>query len=84
MGKVTYFIEYYIPKTVKAQLSPYLPFWRVGGVRGREGGKRLGGGRIFFISIGKGKLGEKVVVLINNQLHKLAKSFCIVLMEISS
>ena len=25
MGMVTYFIDY-IPKTVKAQLSPYLPF----------------------------------------------------------
>ena len=37
MGMVTYFIDY-IPKTVKAQLSPYLPFKEVGGVRGRGGG----------------------------------------------
>ena len=37
MGKVTYFIDYYIPKTVKAQLSPYLPFKGGGGVRGGEG-----------------------------------------------
>ena len=34
---------------------------------GGGGGKRLGGEeRIFFISIGKGKLGGKVVFLINN------------------
>ena len=46
MGKVTYLIDHYmyIPKTVKAQLSPYLPFkegWslEVGGlVRGGGGG----------------------------------------------
>ena len=50
MGKVTYFIEYYIPKTVKAQLSPYLPFWRVRGVRGQEGGKRLGGKGFFYLN----------------------------------
>ena len=36
MGKVTYLIDHYmyIPKTVKAQLSPYLPFkegWRLEG-----------------------------------------------------
>ena len=33
-----------------------------------EGGKRSGGGeeRIFFFSIGKGKLGEKAVFLINH------------------
>ena len=31
-----------------------------------EGDKRLGEKRIFFISIGKGKLGGKVVFLINN------------------
>ena len=36
MGKATYFIDHdmYIRKTVKAQLSPYLPFkegWRLKG-----------------------------------------------------
>ena len=34
MGKVTYFIDHYmyIPKALKAQLSPYLPFKEVGEV----------------------------------------------------
>ena len=53
MGKVTYLIDHYmyIPKTVKAQLSPYLPFkegWRLEGwleVGGGGGGWQLGGQR---------------------------------------
>ena len=56
MGKVTYVIDHYmyIPKALKAQLSPCLPFkeLRVAEVRGGGGGgKRLGAGgeeRIFF------------------------------------
>ena len=43
MGKVTYCIDHYmynmyIPKTVKAQLSPYLPF--------KEGWLEVGGGGV--------------------------------------
>ena len=59
---VTYFIDY-IPKTVKAQLSPYLPFKE--GLEelevGEGGVKRLGGGgkeRIFFMSIIRGNKGK--------------------------
>ena len=56
MGKVTYFIDY-IHKTVKAQLSPYLPFkegWRRGI---KDWGEGVG---IFFISIiGGNKKGGK-------------------------
>ena len=42
-----------------------------------------GGERIFFISVGKGKLGKRWSFL-SLIFHKLAKSSCIGLMEISS
>ena len=47
-----------------------------------EGGTRLGGGKDFFVSIGRGKLGKRWSFL-SIILHKLAKSSCIGLIEIS-
>ena len=77
MGKVSYFIGYHIPKTIKAQLAPICLLRRVGGVRG--GGRGVndwGKERIFFISIGTGKLGGKVVFLIGfNNLAQTGKIF---------
>ena len=49
---VTYFIDY-IPKTVKAQLSPCLPFKEgLEELEVGEGGQRLGGGakKGYFLS----------------------------------
>ena len=68
MGKVTYFIDYYIPKTVKAQLSPFLPFkegWRSKSKRWGRGVHDWGGERIFYLDR-EGEIREEVVFLINN------------------
>ena len=57
MGKVTYLIDHYmyIPKTVKAQLSPYLPFkegWRLEGwLEVGEGGDSQGGKEMIFFNL---------------------------------
>ena len=66
MGFVTYFIDYCIPKTVKAQLSPYLPFM--------EGWRRGDQGREFLCLNNKGKIRGKVLFFID-RLPQTGKMF---------